>query len=125
MKYFILLVFPKINYTLSMSQSLRILEFFRKVLRQSEQIVLYRSTNPILCNIILEVLAENQIPAYVSQESVGQHIYPVNIGKLAEAEIIVSQKDFPRAKECLDLFLAQLESSDIDQPEGDEVDFID
>jgi|GEM_PF-1297699 hypothetical protein len=98
-----------------MSQSFRILEFFRKILQQSKGVVLYRSNNPILCNFILETLQENNIPAYLSQEAVGQHIYPVNIGKLAESEIIVAPKDLPQAKECLEALLAQIEGSEIEQ----------
>lgn len=94
-----------------MSLSLRILEFFRKLLRQSEGVVLYRSNNPILCNFIIEGLQENHIPAYLSQEAVGQHIYPVNFGKLSECEIIVAQKDYSKAKEFLDAFLLELEES--------------
>lgn len=100
-----------------MSQSFRFLEFFRKILQPPKGVVLYRSNNPILCNFILETLQENQIPAYLSQESVGQHIYPVNIGKLAESEIIVAPKDFPKAKECLEALLAQIEDSEIEQSE--------
>jgi len=100
-----------------MSQSFRILEFFRKILQQPKGVVLYRSNNPILCNFILETLRENNIPAYISQEAVGQHIYPVNIGKLAESEIIVAPKDLPKAKEYLEAILAQIEVSEIEQPD--------
>lgn len=102
-----------------MSQSFRIVEILKKLLRQSEGVVLYRSSNPILCNFILEVLQENQIPAYLSQESVGQHIYPVNIGKLSETEIIVAKKDLPKAKECLDILLAELAANEMEQPEDE------
>lgn len=98
-----------------MSQSLRFLQFFRKILQPSKGVVLYRSNNPILCNFIIETLQENQIPAYLSQEAVGQHIYPVNIGKLADSEIIVAPKDFPKAKEYLETLLAQIEDSEIEQ----------
>ncbi len=105
-----------------MSHSFSFLEFFRKILRQSDQVVLYRSNNPILCNLLLEVLKENQIAAYLSQEAVGQHIYPVNIGKLSDVEIIVAKKDLPKATECLELFLAQLEEQNTDLPEEGNVD---
>ncbi|RCK75479.1 MAG: hypothetical protein ANABAC_0770 [Anaerolineae bacterium] len=100
-----------------MSQSFRFLNFLRKILQQSRGVVLYRSNNPILCNFILETLQENQIPAYLSQEAVGQHIYPVNVGKLAESEIIVAPKDLPKAKECLEALLAQIEESESEQPD--------
>ncbi|GAB4475097.1 MAG: hypothetical protein Kow0088_11650 [Anaerolineales bacterium] len=105
-----------------MSHSSRILDFFRKILRQSEAgIVLYRSNNPILCNYLLEALRENKITAYLSQESVGQHIYPVNIGKLAETEIIVAKKEYSQAKALLDMLLAQLEEDTLEQPlEGED-----
>ncbi len=103
-----------------MTQSSRLLEFLKKLLRQSEGVVLYRSNNPILCNFIVESLQENHIPAYLSQEAVGQHIYPVNIGKLSESEIIVSQKDYSRAKELLDAILSELEANQIPQPDDEE-----
>ncbi|MCX8061916.1 MAG: DUF2007 domain-containing protein [Anaerolineales bacterium] len=85
--------------------------------------MLYRSNNPILCNFILEILQENHIPAYLSQEAVGQHIYPVNIGKLSEMEIIVTQKDYSQAKELLDSLLLELESNEREQPEHEDDEF--
>jgi hypothetical protein len=95
-----------------MSQSFSFLNFLRKILRQSQGVVLYRSNNPVLCHYIIETLQENHIPAYLSQEAVGQHIYPVNIGKLSESEIVVAEKDYPKAKECLEVLLAQIEASE-------------
>lgn len=106
-----------------MSQSFRFLDFFKKLLHPSQGVVLLRSNNPILCNLVLEVLKENQIPAYLSQEAVGQHIYPVNIGKLSEAEIIVNQTDYSKAKELLDALLLELELPETEQPESEDDEF--
>lgn len=107
-----------------MTQLFGLLDFFRKLLRQSEGVVLYRSNNPILCNFILEGLQENHIPAYLSQEAVGQHIYPVNIGKLSESEIIVAQKDYSRAKDLLEVILLELEANPVEQPDEENQEYL-
>jgi hypothetical protein len=94
-----------------MTHSSRFRNFFRKILPRSEGVVLFRSNNAIVCHFLLEALQENHIAAYLSQESVGQYIYPVNVGKLAETEIVVAQKDYPKAKDILDSLLAQMQEN--------------
>ncbi|MCS6908750.1 MAG: hypothetical protein RML93_12835 [Anaerolineales bacterium] len=89
----------------------RLLEFLRKFFLHSEEVILYRSNNPLLSHLLVEFLRENQVAAYLSQEAVGQYAYPVHLGKLSEIEIIVSKQDFPRAKQYLEIFLAQAETN--------------
>jgi len=66
----------------------------------------FHSNNLVLTELLMNILKENQIPCYLSQEAVGKEIYPVTIGKLAEIDLFVPVGVAKSAEEIIQAYLS-------------------
>lgn len=66
----------------------------------------FHSNNSVLTELLMNILKENQIPCYLSQEAVGKDIYPVTIGKLAEIDLLVPVELAKSAEEIIQAYLS-------------------
>ncbi len=66
----------------------------------------FHSNNTVLAGFLMEILRENQIPCYTSQEAVGKEIYPVTIGKLSEIDVLVPVEFTKLALEIIQAYLS-------------------
>jgi hypothetical protein len=70
-------------------------------------ISIYHSNNSVLAELLRDILTENQIPCYLSQEAVGKEIYPVTIGKLSEIDLLVPIELANSAQEMIQAYLSE------------------
>ncbi|MGB9673339.1 MAG: hypothetical protein ACPL3P_04315 [Anaerolineales bacterium] len=66
----------------------------------------FHSNNTVLTELLMDILKENQIPCYLSQEAVGKDIYPVTIGKLAEVDLLVPVEMSKLAQDIIQAYLS-------------------
>ncbi|MGB9669008.1 MAG: putative signal transducing protein [Anaerolineales bacterium] len=70
-------------------------------------ISIFHSNNSVLAELLRDILNENQIPCYLSQEAVGKEIYPVTIGKLSEIDLLVPVEMVNSAQEIIQAYLSE------------------
>lgn len=70
-------------------------------------ISVFHSNNSVLAELLRDILNENQIPCYLSQEAVGKEIYPVTIGKLSEIDLLVPVELANSAQEIIQAYLSK------------------
>lgn len=77
----------------------------------------YHSNNPLMCDLLVNLLKENDIPYIVAQEAVGKDIFPIMVGKLSDIDIFVPQEHLNQAQAILDAYINNPSDEDSSEPE--------
>lgn len=80
-------------------------------------ISIFNSNNSVLAELLRDILNENKIPCYLSQEAVGKEIYPVTIGKLSEIDLLVPAELANSAQEIIQAYLSETNLDKLSNPD--------